>query len=80
MAADVTAPACLADLIDAHGHRVTAELTRSGLVAVLTRTVDGELGTWVRGKGFSSGHPALDRENARELGNALLAFAEGEGL
>lgn len=59
----------LANILDAHGRRVTAEVTRSGLVAILTRTA---------GKGLNGGHPALNAENARELGNALIAFADGE--
>lgn len=58
----------LANFLDALGRRVTAELTRSGLLAILTRTPD---------EGLKGGHPALDRDNARELGNALLAFADG---
>jgi len=60
----------LADFIDARGRRVTAERTRSGLCVVLTRTPD---------KGLRSGHPALSPEHARELGLALLAFADREG-
>lgn len=59
----------LASLIDAQGRRVTAEVTRSGLVAILTRTPD---------EGLNGGHPALNADNARQLGNALLAFAERE--
>lgn len=80
MPANPTPAEPLADFIDAHGRRVTAEETRSGLVAVLTRTVDGALGTWTAGEGFRSGHPALDRENALELGTALVAWANGEPL
>ena len=69
--ADTPPPAELARFIDAQGREVTAERTRSGLLAVLTRTP---------GEGLNGGHPALNRENARELGYALLAFADEEGL
>ena len=69
MAADVAPPVALARFIDAQGHEVTAVVTRSGLCVVLARTPD---------EGLRSGHPALSRDNARELGNALLAFADGQ--
>lgn len=59
----------LASFLDALGRQVTAEPTRSGLLAVLTRTVD---------EGLRSGHPCLDRDNARELGLALVAWADEE--
>jgi hypothetical protein len=59
----------LARLIDAQGHEVTAEITRSGLLVILSRTPD---------EGLSGGHPALNAENARELGLALIAFADRE--
>jgi len=59
----------LANFLDAQGHRVTAEPTHSGLLAILARTPDGSL---------RDGRPCLSRDNARELGNALLAFADGE--
>ena len=58
----------LVSFLDAQGHRVTLEVTRSGLAALLTRTPD---------EGLRSGHPCLSRENARKLGEALLAFADG---
>ena len=67
---DVTPGLPLANFLDALGRRVTAEVTRSGLLAVLTRTP---------AEGLRGGHPALNRDNARELGNALLAFASTEG-
>lgn len=57
----------LASFLDALGRRVTAELTRSGLLVVLTRTAS---------EGLNGGHPALSQDNARELGNALIAFAD----
>lgn len=57
----------LANFLDALGRRVTVEVTRSGLAAVLTRMPES---------GLNGGHPALSRDNARELGNALLAFAD----
>ena len=59
----------LANFIDAQGHRVTATLTRSGLLAIITRA--GE-------DGIRSGHPCLNPENARELGEALLNWADRE--
>lgn len=65
--ADTQAVPELARFTDALGRRVTAEPTRSGLLALLTRTVD---------EGLNVGHPCLSRENARELGEALLAFAD----
>lgn len=66
---DITPPDELASFIDALGRRVTVEVTRSGLAIVLTRTP---------AEGLRSGHPALSRDNARELGTALLAFADEE--
>lgn len=72
MPSDIGTPVELANFIDALGRRVTAEETPSGLVAVLTRTPD---------EGLNGGHPCLTQDNARELGNALIAFAgrrEGE--
>ena len=59
----------IASFIDAQGHRVTATPTRSGLLAIITRA--GE-------DGIRSGHPCLNAENARVLGEALLKFARGE--
>jgi len=61
------APPELANFIDALGRRVTAEETPSGLLAILTRTA---------AEGLRGGHPALSQDNARELGNALIAFAD----
>ncbi len=58
----------LANILDAQGHQVTAVETRSGLLAVLTQTPE---------TGLRGGHPCLNRENAKELGMALLAFANG---
>lgn len=58
----------LANILDAQGHRVTAEVTRSGLLVVRAWTTDGKL----------SGHPALNREHAAELRDALTAFIDGE--
>lgn len=60
----------LANILDAHGRQVTAEVTRSGLLAILTRTV---------GTGQDSGQPALNRENAVELRDALNDFIAREG-
>lgn len=62
MPANAKPPARLARFIDAQGHRVTAEVTRSGLLAILTRTVE---------EGIKSGHPCLNAENAVELRDAL---------
>ena len=69
MTDDARPPVVLADFIDSHGRRVTAEETRSGLVAILTRTPD---------EGLNGGHPALDRERALELGTALVDWAKRE--
>lgn len=71
MTADNPPPAELARFIDAQGHCVTAEVTRSGLLAILTRTPD---------EGLNGGHPALNREMARELGMALVLWADEEPL
>jgi hypothetical protein len=60
----------LANFFDAQGHRVTAELTRSGLLAILTQTAD---------EGLNGGHPALNREHAETLRDALNEFIDGEG-
>jgi hypothetical protein len=65
----VSAAPALAEFFDAHGRRITAVVTPSGLLAILTRTPE---------TGLRGGHPALNAENARELGNALIAFADGE--
>jgi hypothetical protein len=64
---DTPPPVELASFIDALGRRVTVEVTRSGLAAILTQTPE---------RGLRGGHPALNRDNARELGNALIAFAD----
>ena len=71
MPADTPPPAELARLFDAQGHEVTAEITRSGLCVILTRTPDG---------GLKSGHPAFSKNNARVMGLALLAWADGTSL
>lgn len=63
-----TAPAVLARFIDAQGHQVTAGVTRSGLLAIVTRTPDG---------GIRSGMPCLNRENAADLMDALAEFIDG---
>jgi hypothetical protein len=69
--ADTTPPAELARFIDLHGKRVTAVTAglRSEQVAILTATAD---------KGLEGGHPFLSQDNARELGYALIAFADRE--
>ena len=69
--ANTLPPGVLTRFIDAQGHQVTAGVTRSGLLVILTRTPD---------EGLRGGHPALSRDNARQLGNALLAFADREEL
>lgn len=71
MPADTPPPAELARFIDLHGKRVTAVTSglRGEQVAILTSTAD---------EGLAGGHPFLNRDNARELGNALIAFADGE--
>lgn len=55
-------PAPLASIVDAQGHEVSAWETRSGLLVILTRTP---------GQGLRGGHPALNREQAAELRDAL---------
>lgn len=72
--ADVTtAPAKLAEFLDAHGHRVSAAVTRSGLLVILTVTPSD---------GIRSGQPCLTPANARELAAALTVWANlaPEGL
>jgi hypothetical protein len=69
MAADTAPPGEIARFIDAQGHLVTAEITRSGLLVLLTKT---------SGKGLSGGHPALNRENVTELRNALDEYLSRE--
>ena len=71
MTADTLPPAELAALIDVHDHRVTAVPAglRGELLAILTATADG---------GLADGHPCLNGDMARQLGNALLVFADGE--
>jgi hypothetical protein len=59
----------LASFLDAQGHRITVEVTRSGLAVIFARTPDGSL---------ESGRPALSPENSRELGLVLIAFADRE--
>lgn len=59
----------LANIIDAHGRRVTAEATRSGLLVILTRTVD---------ENVKAGDPALNLANVVELRDALNVFIDGE--
>jgi hypothetical protein len=61
-------PLVLADLFDVHGHRVTATTAgpRGEQLAVVTATADG---------GIAGGHPFLNQDHARVLGNALLEFA-----
>lgn len=68
MASDTPPPVELTRFIDAQGHRVTAELTRSGLLAILTQTA---------GEGLNGGHPALNREHAKTLRDALNEFIAG---
>ena len=60
----------LANLIDAQGHKVTATVARSGLLAIITTA---------REDGIRSGHPCLNRENAIELRNALTEFIARSG-
>jgi hypothetical protein len=70
VASDTPPPVELARFIDALGRRVTAEVTRSGLLAILTQTA---------GEGLNGGHPALSREHAETLRDALNEFIDGEG-
>lgn len=58
----------LAILIDAQGHRVTASVTRSGLLAVITQTP---------AEGRESGHPCLNLANVVELRDAFNAYIAG---
>lgn len=74
--ATIAPPPALARLIDALGHEVTATIAPSGLLIILTRTVDVPDG---EREGMLDGYPALDRESARALGDALLEFAGREG-
>lgn len=60
----------LANFLDVQGHWVTATVTSSGLLAILSHSPAGQL--------CSGGHPCLSAENARELGEALIAFADGD--
>ena len=57
----------LVSFLDALGRRVTLVPTRAGTAAILTRTVD---------EGEPSGQPCLDPGSARELGLALVAWAD----
>lgn len=59
----------LASLIDALGHRVTATRAPSGLLIILTLNPDS---------GLRDGHPALHRENARALRDALNDFIDND--
>lgn len=59
----------LANFLDALGRRVTVEVTRSGLAVILARSPD---------EGLNGGPPALNPANARELIEALIAFADQE--
>jgi hypothetical protein len=63
------APPELARFLDAHGRRITAVVTPSGLLAILTRTPE---------TGLRGGHPALNAENAAELRDALDKYLEGQ--
>jgi hypothetical protein len=77
MPADTTTPPppVLARFIDALGREVTATIAPSGLLIILSRTVDVAEGERL---GALNGYPALDRETAGLLGAALLEYA-GEG-
>lgn len=68
MTAETSAPAELAHFIDALGRQVTATVTSSGLLVILTRTPES---------GLRGGHPALDRAQAAELRDALTEFIDG---
>jgi len=67
--AEVSAPP-LAAFTDALGREVTAVESPSGLLVILTRTPQ---------TGLNGGHPALNRELARELGEKLTAWADEGG-
>ncbi len=58
----------LAELFDAQGHRVTASVTRSGLLTIVTQTLDGK----------ASGHPCLSPavDQAVKLRDALNVFLD----
>ncbi len=60
----------LAEFIDAQGHRVTATVTSSGLLAVIAADPD---------EGIRDGHPCLSLENAAVLLAALEEFIDGGG-
>lgn len=60
-----------ASLIDAHGHRITAAVTRSGLLAVITTAAPSD--------GTASGHPCLNEEQAAQLRDWLNEFIGGQG-
>lgn len=68
MPADTTDPPELAHFTDALGRVVAATITRSGVLVILTRDPES---------GLRGGHPALDRESAAELRDALTAFIDG---
>ena len=67
---DVKPPPERARFIDALGRQVTATVAPSGLLVILTRSPES---------GLRDGHPALDGETARVLGEALIGFADREG-
>ena len=59
----------LAELFDAHGHRVTATTAGpdASLLVILTLNADS---------GLRDGHPCLSRENAAALRDALTDFID----
>ena len=63
-------PRLPASLTDALGHRVTATVTRSGLLALVTRRPPS---------GAADGHPCLSPENAAQLRDWLTEFIDGQG-
>jgi hypothetical protein len=65
-----TAPPEPARFIDALGRQVTATIAPSGILVILTRDPE---------TGLRGGHPALDRESAAELRDALTEFIDGTG-
>jgi hypothetical protein len=69
---DTPPPVELASLIDAHGHKVTVLPAglRDEMAVILTATA---------GRGLAGGQPTVNRDMARELGEALTAFADGGG-
>jgi len=59
----------LANFLDALGHRVTAEVTPSGLLGIFARTAD---------EGLNGGWPALNTENAVALRDGLNEYIARE--